>query len=199
MNEEYVLDFLEQRSRSRYKQQHRRRFGKRAYRKQAENGFQCQHCHYHVLAEPLLSGVQNRNHCPYCLWSRCLDLFEPGDRLSACKAPMQPVGLALKHTRKKYGLAACGELMLVHRCLECVKISANRIAADDDPLLVFGLYADSLQMEQSAKDAIQSAGVDLLDARHEHIVRAQLFGKATLDTMQNRQQLDSQSIRPADR
>jgi hypothetical protein len=47
--------------------------------------------------------VRNRNHCPYCLWSRCLDLFRAGDRLSACKAPMQPVGLALKHTRKKYG------------------------------------------------------------------------------------------------
>ena len=180
MNEEYVLDFLEQRSQSKHKQQRRRRFGNRAYREQAENGFQCQHCHYHVLAEPLLSGVRNRNHCPYCLWSRCLDLFEPGDRLSACKAPMQPVGLALKSTRKKYGLAASGELMLVHRCLECGKISANRIAADDDPLLIYRLYADSLQMEQLVKDSIAAAGVGLLDIRHKAIVCAQLFGKVTV-------------------
>ncbi|MFO7624719.1 MAG: RNHCP domain-containing protein [Anaerolineales bacterium] len=188
MNEDYVLDFLENRSRSKHKLKHARRSSNRACREQAENGFQCRRCHYHVLAEPLLSGVRNRNHCPYCLWSRCLDLFRAGDRLSACKAPMQPLGLALKHTRKKYGLAACGELMLVHRCLECGKVSANRIAADDDPLLIYRLYADSLQMEQSAKDAIEAAGVGLLDARHEHIVRAQLFGKAAMESELNCQE-----------
>jgi hypothetical protein len=190
MNEEYVLDFLETRSRSRHKHKHARASTPRLYQQQAESGFQCQHCHYHVLAEPLLSGVRNRNHCPYCLWSRCLDLFQAGDRLSACKAPMQPVGLALKATRKKYGLAAYGELMLVHRCLECGKISANRIAADDDSLLVFSLYADSLQMEQSVKASIEAAGVSLLDARHEQIVRAQLFGKAAIESAQNRQQVE---------
>jgi DNA-directed RNA polymerase subunit RPC12/RpoP len=193
MNEEYVLDFLEQRSRSRNKQQGRRRFGNRAYQDQAENGFLCQHCHYHVLAEPLLSGVRNRNHCPYCLWSRCLDLFQAGDRLSACKAPMQPVGLALKSTRKKYGLAAWGELMLVHRCLECGKVSANRIAADDDSLLIFRLYADSMKIEQSIKDRIEAAGVSLLDARHEGIVRAQLFGKTAIESEQNRQEVEVRS------
>jgi DNA-directed RNA polymerase subunit RPC12/RpoP len=192
MNEDYVLDFLETRSRSRHKHKHARRSTPRLYQEQAESGFQCQHCHYHVLAEPLLSGVRNRNHCPYCLWSRCLDLFRAGDRLSACKAPMQPVGLALKATRKKYGLAACGEMMLVHRCSECGKISANRIAADDDPLLVFRLYADSLQLEQSVKDGIEAAGVSLLDTRHEHIVRAQLFGKAAMESAHNRQEVEVQ-------
>jgi hypothetical protein len=78
--------------------------------------------------------------------------------------------------------------MLVHRCLECGKVSANRIAADDDPLLIYRLYADSLQMEQSAKDAIEAAGVGLLDARHEHIVRAQLFGKAAMESELNCQE-----------
>ena len=193
MNEDYVLDFLETRSKSRHKHKHARQSTARFYQEQAESSFQCQHCHYHVLAEPLLSGVRNRNHCPYCLWSRCLDLFRAGDRLSACKAPMQAVGLALKRTRKKYGLDACGELMLVHRCLDCGKVSANRIAADDDPLLVFGLYADSMKIEQSAKEAIEAAGVCLLDDWHESIVRAQLFGKTAIESEQNRQEVEVRS------
>src|SRR5512137_2268473 len=66
-------------------------------------GFKCVFCHVFVSAEPALSGVQNRNHCPYCLWSRHLDLLRPGDRLAACKEKMKPVGLTFKKTAKKYG------------------------------------------------------------------------------------------------
>ncbi|NMB88668.1 MAG: RNHCP domain-containing protein [Chloroflexi bacterium] len=103
--------------------------------------FQCLHCGAWVALDPVFSGVQNRNHCPYCLWSRHLDLDTPGDRLSACKAPMQPVGLALKPSRQKYGPARGGELMLVHRCSQCDKLVFNRIAADDDVEGLLEVYA----------------------------------------------------------
>jgi len=168
VNEELVIHFLENKSRSKKR--------RRLNRRQAEECFQCQHCGYHVLVEPLLSGVHNRNHCPYCLWSRCLDLFEAGDRLSPCKAPMQPLGLALKSTRKRYGPAACGELMLVHRCQECGKVSANRLAADDDPQLLYWLYEKSLQISPSLRESIAAAGVILLGSSQRSIVRLQLFG-----------------------
>jgi hypothetical protein len=84
-----------------------------------------------VVADPFFSGVQHRNHCPYCLWSRHLDHEKAGDRLSACKAGMRPIGLTYKRTRKKYGDQR-GEMMLVHLCLDCGKVSLNRVAADDD-------------------------------------------------------------------
>src|SRR5512133_632213 len=74
--------------------------------------FKCNHCRQHVSAASFLSGVVNRNHCPYCLWSRHLDYYKPGDRLAACKAKMRPVGLTLKATRKKYSPESQGELML---------------------------------------------------------------------------------------
>jgi hypothetical protein len=45
---------------------------------------------------------------------------------------MRPIGLAFKHTHKKYGPANQGEVMLIHRCTDCGKLSINRIAADDD-------------------------------------------------------------------
>ncbi len=58
--------------------------------------FKCIHCHHLVPADSLVSGVINRNHCPYCLYSRHLDLHQAGDRLSACKSQMQPVALTFK-------------------------------------------------------------------------------------------------------
>jgi hypothetical protein len=65
------------------KEKSRYRYGLAA-RKDNMQEFKCGHCHAFVSMEPILSGVQNRNHCPYCLWSRHLDLYEAGDRLSAC-------------------------------------------------------------------------------------------------------------------
>ena len=83
--------------------------------------FTCVHCGNYVSAGQMLAGVQNRNHCPYCLWSRHLDLFKAGDRMAACKAPMQPIGLTLKAGHKKYASATGGEMMLVHICSGCKK------------------------------------------------------------------------------
>src|SRR5688500_3395418 len=94
--------------------------------------FRCAHCHALVSSAHLLSGVHNRNHCPYCLWSCHLDLFAAGDRLSACKAPMRAIGLTMKAGRNKYQPDSRGELMLIHQCTDCGALSINRIAADDD-------------------------------------------------------------------
>jgi hypothetical protein len=185
MNAETIELFLETNSRSKSRIKHIRGRTTRVYRIENEVGFQCRHCGFYVLAEPMLSGVRSRNHCPYCLWSRCLDLFEAGDRLSPCKAPMQPVGLTFKKIRKKYGTDANGELMLVHRCLECGKASANRIAADDDSQAIFTFYLESLKLDPQHKDQVTAGGVKLLGREHETIVRAQLFGKASLSAAFN--------------
>jgi DNA-directed RNA polymerase subunit RPC12/RpoP len=45
--------------------------------------FFCLRCGVIVSSTYELSGVRNRNHCPYCLWSRHLDWRTPGDRLSS--------------------------------------------------------------------------------------------------------------------
>jgi hypothetical protein len=116
--------------------------------------FQCLHCHYHVSTEPFHAGVQNRNHCPFCLWSRHVDWKEAGDRLAVCRAEMQPVGLVVKMIRKKYAPANGGELMLVHLCRECGKVSINRLAADDDPEKVLEIFETRLTWERSNLAAV---------------------------------------------
>jgi hypothetical protein len=139
-------------------------------------GFKCSHCHAFITTESGLSGVQNRNHCPYCLWSRHLDLYEAGDRLSACKALMQPIGLTTKHTRKKYG-PGDGEFMLVHACTDCEAISINRIAADDDPQTLFTVYEDSFHLGTLQCARLDEENIHILTAANRRMVHAQLFGR----------------------
>ena len=141
----------------------------------AEAGFKCGHCHVYISAEPVLSGVNNRNHCPYCLWSKHLDLYQAGDRLAACKSLMRPVGLALKHTHKKYGSQMAGELMLVHLCTECEKLAANRLAADDDAASLWEIYTSSWAAPVQA--AWPAGGqLSMLGRDAQRLVRARLYG-----------------------
>lgn len=148
--------------------------------------FRCVHCRHIISADINYSGVRNRNHCPYCLWSRHLDWREAGDRLSACKGAMSPVGLAVKKARKKYGSEKQGELMLVHRCEDCGKVSANRIAADDVAEFVLEIYQRSLRLDRSTYDLIRGEGVDLLGAADSSLVYRRLFGYESSATRQER-------------
>ncbi len=141
--------------------------------------FRCRHCHNFVSTDPLLSGVNNRNHCPYCLYSRHMDLYEAGDRLSACKAEMKPLGLVLKRTNKKYG-SRQGELMIIHQCVECGSVSINRIAADDDNETILAIFAGSLRLDPQTAARIAQSGIYPLQAGDLDIVRARLFGTAVL-------------------
>jgi hypothetical protein len=137
--------------------------------------FRCAHCRAQVSSAHLLSGVNNRNHCPYCLWSCHLDLFAAGDRLSACKAPMKPIGLTMKRGRNKYREAR-GELMLIHECTECSTLSINRIAADDDSETVMAVFEESFSLANQTYTLCQQHGIVILDAEHTGLVRAQLYG-----------------------
>ncbi len=138
--------------------------------------FRCIHCRHIISVDINFSGVNNRNHCPYCLWSRHLDWREAGDRLSACTGPMQPVGLAVKRTRKKYGNEKQGELMLVHRCVECGKVSANRIAADDVAEFVLEVYQRSITLSTRERAAVIASGVEMLASADAELVYSRLFG-----------------------
>ncbi|MGE5123575.1 MAG: RNHCP domain-containing protein [Acidobacteriaceae bacterium] len=142
----------------------------------AENGFWCKHCDAFVYALPGVSGVVNRNHCPYCLWSCHLDHFQTGDRLSACRAVMQPIGLTIKPTRNKYGGSHSGELMVIHQCRDCGKLSINRIAADDLVEVVEGIFRASFHLDERIQANLHQAGIHPLLDMDEHIVQCQLYG-----------------------
>lgn len=138
--------------------------------------FKCANCHAFVSNAHLLSGVNNRNHCPYCLWSFHLDLYAAGDRLSACKAPMKPVGLTVKSGRNKYPRRSQGELMLVHRCTGCMTLSINRIAADDDAETMIAVFQESNLPGDMIDSLYQENGIQRLKIEDAEIVYTQLYG-----------------------
>jgi hypothetical protein len=143
----------------------------------AEQGFTCRHCSLYVSCDPALAGVQNRNHCPYCLWSRHLDWRVAGDRLAGCRAAMQPIGLTIKRSRNKYAGARDGELMLIHRCTICAKVAINRIAADDYAAAIVQILDSSAQVGSVWQAELDRLGVSMLSACDVALVAERLFGK----------------------
>lgn len=140
--------------------------------------FRCAHCRNIVPAAHIVSGVNNRNHCPYCLWSCHLDLFAAGDRLSACKGQMKPIGLTMKKSRNKYRLESRGELMLIHECIECRTLSINRIAADDDPESILTIFQDSFLYGYPIRQSCEQQGIGMLEEGEAEMVYKQLYGQA---------------------
>jgi hypothetical protein len=145
--------------------------------------FRCENCHALVSSAQLLSGVNNRNHCPYCLWSCHLDLYAAGDRLSACKAPMKPIGLTMKQGRNKYQREPRGELMLVHECTDCKTLSINRIAADDDSDCVMAVFRESLDLGVQMHSSCHQSGILMLKVEDMKMVHTQLYGRAPEPSM----------------
>ena len=82
-----------------------------------DEGFICDVCHQKVL--PL--GYTARDHCPYCLCSKHVDI-NPGDRLNKCQGILKPIDIdKYKNTYK-----------IVYKCLKCGTIHRNIMANDDN-------------------------------------------------------------------
>lgn len=141
--------------------------------------FTCKNCGQIVSAQSFISGVVHRNHCPYCLHSRHVDLFEAGDRLCACKNLMAPVGLTIKNSRDKYTHHRNGELMLVHRCKHCGGIAINRIAADDDPYKIRQILQEQ-RMRKALEEDCHQQGINLLKREDLSLVNQRLFGQKNI-------------------
>jgi RNHCP domain-containing protein len=136
--------------------------------------FKCGHCRAMVSSARFLSGVNNRNHCPYCLWSCHLDLYAAGDRLSACKGQMKPIGLTRKLGRNKYRRESGSELMLIHQCIDCGDLSINRIAADDDAATILDVFQSSL--EDRIYMLCDGYGIEALQSTDAYDLHKQLYG-----------------------
>lgn len=132
--------------------------------------FKCEHCRADV--GNLAIGTRHRNHCPYCLWSKHLDQRIPGDRASACRGLMEPMGITFKNKGGDQG-----ELMVVHKCLKCGQIEKNRVAGDDDAVAIEALYQTGLRLEKSVFSKIESSGIKLAGVGDEREVVTQLYGR----------------------
>lgn len=82
-----------------------------------DESFICENCGNEV--KPL--GYTARDHCPYCLCSKHVDI-NPGDRSNACKGLLIPIGIEkFKDTYK-----------IIYKCNNCKEEHKNIMANDDD-------------------------------------------------------------------
>lgn len=139
--------------------------------------FICSHCGRKVFYDRSIN-TKHRNHCPYCLWSKHLDLDESGDRKSACQDEMKPIGLTFKQEGiNKYGRTKQGELMLIHQCLKCDKISINRLAADDNSQVILEVFEKSKQLNPEIMSRLNEEKIKMLAEQDKQEILIQLYGK----------------------
>ena len=97
-----------------------------------DEAFVCDHCGKEVPP----NGVTSRDHCPFCLYSRHVDLF-PGDRQNPCGGVLVPLS-ALPHSKKGF--------VIRYKCEKCGEIITNKAAlsgeAPDDMDLLIRLTAN---------------------------------------------------------
>jgi hypothetical protein len=104
-------------------------------------------------------------------------MYAAGDRLSACKGQMKPVGLTMKMGRNKYRLDHRGELMLVHQCNDCGTLSINRIAADDDASTIMTVFLASIG--NAIHKRCEEVGIITLKSHDVNILHKQLYGEGS--------------------
>jgi len=136
-------------------------------------GFRCSHCKQFVVINDMLMGTANRNHCNWCLWSKHLDI-DKGDRRSNCHAGMKPIGLTFRHE----GFGRRGEVMLIHLCSSCSKISINRIARDDPEFKVQEIFTSSPGLDTDTKRILADNDIYLVSDTDADELSAQLFGNS---------------------
>ena len=94
--------------------------------------FKCEVCGKEV--KPL--GYSSRDHCPYCLSSKHVDI-NPGDRLEECRGILKPVAIEkFKDTYK-----------IIYKCEKCGKIRKNIMAKDDDFDMILTIMANPIKVD----------------------------------------------------
>lgn len=82
---------------------------------------------------------------------------------------MEPIGLTFKNDT--------GELMLVHLCKICGKISINRIAGDDNKEEVMKIFSVSKGVSEVMRKWLEEDGVKLARGGDRKGIETQVFGK----------------------
>jgi len=90
---------------------------------------------------------------------------------------MEPIGLVFKDRKyNPYKTSFEGELMIVHLCLNCGKVSCNRIAGDDNSQALITLLEKSNNLDKYVATTLTSQGIKLLTKDNKKEVVTCLYG-----------------------
>ena len=88
---------------------------------------------YYFQNNYIINKYSCRNHCPYCLHSKHVDV-NPGDRKETCHGDLEPIGIEL-NPKKGY--------VIIFKCKKCGMIRKNKAAKDDNMDLIIKLSANN--------------------------------------------------------
>ncbi len=90
---------------------------------------------------------------------------------------MEPIGLTFKNIKTNpFTGKVRAELMIVHLCLHCGKISCNRIAGDDNAYIITCLLENQNKLDREIIISLTSQNIRLLTQNDRHVVFTSLYG-----------------------
>ena len=89
-----------------------------------DENFICENCGKEVKK----LGYTARDHCPYCLYSKHVDI-NPGDRLNPCAGLLKPISI------EKFK----DSFKIIYKCTKCNELHKNIMANDDNMDLIIEL------------------------------------------------------------
>ena len=90
---------------------------------------------------------------------------------------MQPIALAFKNYEvNPFTGRGSGEIMIVHECTSCYKISPNRIAGDDNEYQILSVLETTLNLNKHTQNKIAYFGIDVITKERKEAALIALFG-----------------------
>ncbi len=90
---------------------------------------------------------------------------------------MRPTALAFKNYKiNPFTERSGGELMLIHQCTNCGKLSPNRIAGDDNEYQILSLLKESIDLDQILTSQLEKLCLTIITSKNKEEALICLFG-----------------------
>jgi len=92
---------------------------------------------------------------------------------------MRPITIAFKNYKiNPFTQKGGGELMLIHQCTNCGKLSPNRIAGDDNEYRILCLLNESIDLNVILANQLEIFGLTIITSKNKKDALISLFGVA---------------------
>lgn len=90
---------------------------------------------------------------------------------------MQPIALVFKnYTVNPFTDRGSGELMIIHQCLNCGRISPNRVSGDDNEYQILSVLKESINLNENISIRLKNQGLELITISNKEEALISLFG-----------------------
>lgn len=90
---------------------------------------------------------------------------------------MQPIAITFKNYRvNPFTDRGSGELVIVHQCLKCGRISPNRIAGDDSEYQILSIVNESMNLNRNITAQFKNMGLEPITTSNKEEAFISMFG-----------------------